>query len=151
MDNRLLKQQLRNKGVKTMNNYPQSMRRKPIQHEANEQEALFRWAAFARGRFPEIDLLYHIPNGGSRNQKEAANLKRQGVKAGVPDLCLPVARGKYHGLYIEMKYGKNKTSEKQNEWLDALQRQNYAVAVCYGWEEAQILLTKYLEMRGETK
>lgn len=53
-----------------------------IQHEANEQEALFRWAAFVRGRFPEIDLLYHVPNGGSRNRLEAANLKRQGVKAG---------------------------------------------------------------------
>lgn len=85
-----------------------------IQHEANEQEALFRWAAFVRGRFPEIDLLYHIPNGGSRNRLEAANLKRQGVKAGVPDLCLPVASGKYHGLYIELKYGKNKPSEIKN-------------------------------------
>ena len=92
-----------------MNNPPlTNSRRKPIPHEGNEQEALFRWAAFVRGRFPEIDLLYHIPNGGSRNRLEAANLKRQGVKSGVPDLCLPVARGKYHGLYIEMKYGKTK-------------------------------------------
>lgn len=56
-------------------------RRKPVQHELNEQEALFRWAAFARGKRPELDLLYHIPNGGSRNRLEAANLKRQGVKA----------------------------------------------------------------------
>jgi hypothetical protein len=122
-------------------------RRKPIQHEANEQEALFRWAAFARGRFPELELLYHNPNGGSRNKLEAANLKRQGVKAGVPDLCLPVARGGYHGLYIEMKYGKNKTSEKQNEWLLALQRQGHVVRVCYGWEQAAEVITKYLEVR----
>lgn len=127
----------------------QAARRKPIPHEGNEQEALFRWAAFVRGRFPEIDLLYHIPNGGSRNNLEAANFKRQGVKAGVPDLCLPVARGKYHGLYIEMKYGKNKTSENQRKWLAALQRQDYAVAVCYGWQEAQELITKYLELGGK--
>lgn len=133
-----------------MNNLPSgAARRKPIPHEGNEQEALFRWAAFVRGRFPEIDLLYHIPNGGSRNRLEAANLKQQGVKSGVPDLCLPVARGKYHGLYIEMKYGKNKTSENQRKWLTALQKQDYAVAVCYGWQEAQELITKYLELGGK--
>lgn len=129
---------------------PGEGRRKAVPHEASEQEALFRWAAFVRGRFPEIDLLYHIPNGGSRNRIEAANLKRQGVKAGVPDLCLPVARGNFHGLYIEMKYGKNKTSEKQNEWLSALEKQGYAAAVCYGWQEAQELITKYLELGGKS-
>lgn len=123
-------------------------RREPIPHEANEQEALFDWARLMRGKYPELDLLYHIPNGGSRNRLEAANLKRQGVKAGVPDLCLPVARGKYHGLYIEMKYGKNKTSENQNIWLKALAAQGYAAAVCYGWQEAQELITKYLELRS---
>lgn len=47
-----------------------------IQHEAREQEALFRWADFAAGTIPELKLLYHIPNGGSRNKAEAANLKR---------------------------------------------------------------------------
>ena len=124
-------------------------RRNPIPHEANEQETLFRWAWFARGTHPELDLLYHIPNGGSRNRIEAANLKRQGVKAGVPDLCLPVARGKYHGLYIEMKYGKNKTSESQNKWLSALQKQGYAATVCYGFEEARAVITKYLNLKGE--
>ena len=124
-----------------------SVRRKPIPHEATEQETLFKWAAMIRGRIPEIDLLYHIPNGGSRNRIEAANLKRQGVKAGVPDLCLPVARGKYHGLYIEMKYGKNKTSEKQEEWISALRRQGYAAGVCYGWERAAEVITEYLEAR----
>ena len=126
-------------------------RRNPIPHEANEQEALFRWAWFARGTHPELDLLYHIPNGGSRNRIEAANLKRQGVKAGVPDLCLPVARERYHGLYIEMKYGKNKPSGEQNKWLDALSKQGYAVAVCYGWESAQKVITKYLNLKGDIK
>ena len=126
-------------------------RRKPIPHEANEQEALFDWARLMRGKYPELDLLYHIPNGGSRNRLEAANLKRQGVKAGVPDLCLPVTRGRYHGLYIEMKYGKNKTSEEQNKWLDALAWQGYAVAVCYGWEKAQELIVKYLSLKGDIK
>lgn len=122
-----------------------------IQHEANEQEALFRWASFLRGHYPELDMLYHIPNGGSRNRIEAANLKRQGVKAGVPDLCLPVASGKYHGLYIELKYGRNKPSDYQKQWLSALRAQGYAAEVCYGWEQAAEIITKYLEMRGKEK
>lgn len=126
---------------------PERVRKKPTQYEANEQEALFRWAAFIHGRFPEIDLLYHIPNGGSRNRMEAANLKRQGVKAGVPDLCLPVARSGFNGLYIEMKAEKNTTTEKQEEWILALRRQGYAAEVCYGWERAAEVITKYLEGR----
>ena len=56
--------------------------------EATEQERVINWATFYAKDFPELDLLYHVPNGGSRNQLEAANLKRQGVKAGVPDLVL---------------------------------------------------------------
>ena len=120
-------------------------RKKPTPYEGNEQEALFRWTAFAYGRWPEIDLLYHVPNGGSRNRIEAAKLKRQGVKAGVPDLCLPVARAGWHGLYIEMKAGKNTPTEKQKEWISALRKQGYVAEVCYGWEQAAEVITKYLE------
>lgn len=50
--------------------------------EATEQERVMNWATFYAKDFPELALLHHIPNGGSRNQLEAANLKRQGVKAG---------------------------------------------------------------------
>lgn len=120
-----------------------------IQHEAREQEALFRWADFAAGTIPELKLLYHIPNGGSRNKAEAANLKRQGVKAGVPDLFLTVARGGYHGLYIELKFGKNKTSKNQDKWLSELSAQGFCAMVCYGWVEAKDAICEYL--KGERK
>lgn len=114
--------------------------------EATEQELLMDWCKLLENRYPELKLLYHIPNGGSRNAVEAANLKRQGVKAGVPDLCLPVARSGFHGLYIEMKYGKNKTTEKQNEWLEALKEQGYFTTVCYGAEDAERVLSSYLRI-----
>lgn len=114
------------------------------QYEAAEQIKLFRWAELMSGTYPQLALMYHIPNGGSRNQIEAANLKRQGVKAGVPDIFLPVPSGKYHGLYIEMKYGKNKPTEKQIKWLKALSEQGYAVKLCYGWEDASRTICRYL-------
>ncbi len=116
--------------------------------EGAEQIKLFRWIDFAAGKHPELRLLFHVPNGGSRNKAEAANLKRQGVRPGVPDLCFPVARGKYHGLYIELKAGKNKPAEHQRKWITALRAQRYAVAVCYGWEEAARVLEKYLDLGG---
>lgn len=118
--------------------------------EAQEQKFLFQWVALAEQKYPELELLHHIPNGGKRNVREAASLKKQGVKSGVPDICLPSAHGGYHGLYIELKVGKNKTSDNQNKWLEMLMKQKYFVSVCYGWRQAADLLEEYLS-KPETK
>lgn len=122
----------------------------PVVPEAHEQAALFRMIEDIGARYyPELKLLYHIPNGGKRNAVEAAHLKQQGVKSGVPDLCLPVARGGYHGLYIEMKVGDNKPTENQARWLRDLEKQGYATMVCYGYKQAAEVLVRYLtEGRG---
>lgn len=48
--------------------------------EATEQERVINWATFYAKDFPELDLLHHIPNGGSRNQLEAANLNSCGSR-----------------------------------------------------------------------
>ena len=124
------------------------MKSGPYANESVEQTCLFRWAAYEQNNCPELKLMFHIPNGGSRNKLEAANLKRQGVKAGVPDICLPVARGNYHGLFIEMKNasGKNKATDKQKEWIQDLNRQGYMAIVCYGWQEASEVLKKYMRL-----
>lgn len=105
---------------------------------------MFSWARLAAGRFPELKFMFHIPNGGGRNKIEAANLKRQGVKAGVPDICLPVSRNGYHGLWIELKVGKNRTTEHQDEYISFLSAQGYDVAVCYGMEDAAKKIVEYL-------
>lgn len=118
--------------------------------EATEQERVINWATFYAKNFPELDLLYHVPNGGSRNQLEAANLKRQGVKAGVPDLVLPVPRQQFHGLYVEMKWGKNTTTEKQDWWLEQLRQQGYETAVCWSAEEAMDVIANYMGIAAQT-
>lgn len=121
------------------------MTTKYIASEAEEQRALFQWAKIFEGKTPEITLLFHIPNGGRRDKVTAALLKAEGVKAGVPDLCLPVHRGNYHGLFIELKVGSNKPSALQEIWLKQLSQQGYCTAVCYGWHEAAEVIMKYLE------
>src|SRR5690606_24999959 len=71
-------------------------------------------------------IWYHIPNGGYRNPIEAAKFKRMGVKSGVPDICIPMARKGYHGLYIELKrVSGGKLSTTQTEWRDKLLREGY--------------------------
>lgn len=113
--------------------------------EAQEQRALFQWAALAAGKYPELASLLHIPNGGSRDVREAHNLKEQGVKPGVPDILLPVARGGYNALWIELKRRRGgRVSDQQRYWLDLLARQGARAVVCKGWEEAREEIVRYL-------
>lgn len=116
-----------------------------IDTESGAQEMLFEALKCKAERYPELVLLHHIPNGGKRDKATAIALKRQGVKAGVPDLCLPVARGGYYGLYIELKVGKNTTTKLQDEWIRQLNNQGYMATVCRGWQEAAELIIEYLE------
>lgn len=113
--------------------------------EADEQKLLFQWAEYAVSTYPELGLLFHIPNGGSRNAREGHNLKLQGVRAGVPDICLPVPRGGYGALYIELKRVKRgHVSEEQRIWIDALSRAGNRAVVCKGFEEARKEIENYL-------
>lgn len=89
--------------------------------------------------------VFAIPNGGKRNKKEAYFMKLSGTKAGVPDLMFPVAQHGYHGLFIEMKAGRNKTTPNQDEWLDLLAKNGYCVRVCYGFDEARSIIDWYFE------
>ncbi len=113
--------------------------------ESEEQIALFEWAALSRGKYPALEWLFHIPNGGQRSITTAKRLKAEGVKAGVPDICLPVARGDYHGLFIELKAGKNKATENQERWIAALTANGYKTAVCHGWTAAKDTIVSYLK------
>lgn len=121
----------------------------PCPPEAAEQTWLFQWAAqMQHYKWPELELLYHVPNGGSRNRVEAARLKAQGVKPGIPDVCLPVARCGYHGLYIEMKRQHGGVlSEDQKEKIPKLRDQGYRVEVCKGFQQAADVIEAYMEGR----
>ena len=116
-----------------------------IPSEHAEQVALMQWAGLAEGHRPLLGLLHAIPNGGQRHPAIAAKLKREGVKRGVPDLCLPVARCGLHGLYLELKAADGRLSDEQKRWRDMLIAQGYGVAVVYGFEEARAVLEDYLD------
>ena len=119
-----------------------------IPTESREQKTLFEWAKLMEGRWPELGLLYHIPNEGKRSRTTGARMRAEGLRSGVPDICLPVARGGHHGLYIELKRVKNsRVTKEQLEWIEALVAQGYVAAVCRGCDEAISLITDYLNGR----
>ncbi len=114
--------------------------------ENQEQAALMEWARLLERNYPELRLLHAVPNGGQRGGRTAAILQRTGVKSGVPDLCLPVARGGFHGLYIELKRIKGGVlSINQKTWLGLLAKEGYKAVMCRGWLDARDTILNYLE------
>jgi len=120
--------------------------RLPSHTESSEQITLFQWAVYNAKTMPELALLHHVPNGGLRTKATAGRMRSEGVKAGVPDICLPVPRGAYHGLYIELKrVGGAGPTKHQQKWIDALARQGYKASVCFGWESAAREIQAYIK------
>jgi hypothetical protein len=135
--------------------------------ESAHQQALFCWAALNKPEHPCLEDMFAIPNGGYRNEREAARLKLEGVRAGVPDVMLPapVERYKvspfhttpdgrkvyipagewYHGLFIELKVDANKPSTEQKYRIKRLQDAGYCCIVVYSWSEATGKILQYLK------
>lgn len=119
--------------------------------EHAEQVALMDWASMRSSIMPELAYLFSVPNGGKRPHKTAVDLQRSGLKAGVPDLFLPVARGRYHGFWIELKTRSGRVTEHQDRWLKWLAAQGYYAEVCYSWEEAAGLIELYMGVPVEQR
>lgn len=114
--------------------------------EDQEQQNVIKWSQQPniRSAYPELALLYHIPNERKCSPQEGARFKRMGVKRGVPDLHLPVARRRYHSLYIEMKTQTGRPTPDQNWWGIKLKENGNCWAVCNGWESAVKIIEWYL-------
>ena len=126
---------------------------KPITSKASavptenaEQAALFRMADLHTAKYPELALMFSVPNGAYKSKAAQGIFRATGLKSGVPDILLPVARGGYHGAFIEMKRCKGGVvSDNQKAWLSGLRCEGYWAEVCAGWEEAWDCITAYLE------
>lgn len=122
-----------------------------IGSESAHQQALFCWANQNKEQHPCLEDMFAIPNGGYRYEGEAARLKAEGVKAGMPDIMLPAARWSgnfldlYHGLFIEMKVNANKPSKEQEYRIQRLQAAGYCCIVVYSWSEAASKILQYLK------
>ena len=111
--------------------------------EHKEQCALIRW--FDMQYKPHKGRMFATPNAGKRNMIAGARLKAEGMRAGVPDLMLPVARKGYNGLFIELKTKTGRLQDNQRCWLDYLSEQGYLAVECKGWEVAKQTIEGYLD------
>nr|DAN48428.1 MAG TPA: Nuclease [Caudoviricetes sp.] len=102
-----------------------------MQKESVLQTACVKWF---RLQYPNL-VIYAVPNGGSRNVREAQRLKSEGVLAGVADLVVLLPQGK--SLYIEMKVKGNRQTENQKAFQDKAITLGHTYAVCYSFEEFQ--------------
>ena len=120
----------------------------PSEHD--EQCALFAWAEANADRWPELALMFAIPNGGHRHPAVAAQLKAEGVRAGVPDVLLLCRRGGYAGMALELKRRdhSNGPTPEQRDWLARLNAAGYKTVVCYGADEAITAILHYLAQNG---
>ena len=117
--------------------------------ESKHQRAVLKWSLqpSVLEKWPELKLLFHIKNEERSGAREVAIDKAMGVKKGVPDLCLPVPRGCYHGLYIEMKNETGRPTREQSWWGVELSGQGYYWEVCKGWESAVRVIEWYMTLK----
>lgn len=116
------------------------------QIESNIQQSFVRWF---RLQYPEYALnLISVPNGGARNVREAAKLKREGVTAGASDTLLLVPRGRYGALGIEFKTLErgSRQSKSQKIWQEAFERAGNKYVVTRTLDEAIAAVQSYMEL-----
>ena len=123
--------------------------------EHDHQARLINEAIANESRYPELKLLYCIPNGGGRTQQQAARLAEEGLKSGVPDLHLPCESSPsprtdmvgphYIGWWGEMKKPGERPKSEQVTWHTRLRQQGHYVEVFYCWQDAWNDLLIYLE------
>lgn len=121
-------------------------RRTDIVTESQHQITAIAWWDKVGSRQYKLPTyaLAAIPNGGMRDIITAAKLRREGVRAGIPDLMLMVPRHGWSGLFIEQKRQDGRLSAAQIEIMAWLTLQGYMAATCYSADETIAAVQGYL-------
>ena len=109
------------------------------------QVSLFNWAELVRSTYPELRLMRGSMNGVYLSPAQAGKAKAAGMKKGEPDVMLPVRRGRYSGISIELKYGENTPTREQLDYGKMLEDQGWYVTYSWDWQEAAAIIQKYLD------
>jgi hypothetical protein len=115
----------------------------PTEHQI--QCAFIEWCHLNEKKYPGLQLAFAVPNGGIRSKITAANLKKEGVRPGVPDWMCPVSNKRFRGMAIEFKRPGGHITPPQREYIDALRDKGWFVEVCYDAEDACQMVGRYFE------
>lgn len=117
--------------------------------EFDHQCALFEWARnpAVLASYPELHLLSSSLNGVALTKAQAGKAYAAGMLKGEHDIRLPIARGPYIGLTIEMKAGKGKPTSKQLEYGERMHAAGHKVYYFWDWIDARAAILLYLQMK----
>ena len=112
----------------------------------SEHEEQVQFVSMVALLYPEVaSMLFAVPNGANKSPAARLRFRAEGLRAGVPDMFFAVARGGFHGLFIEMKRRKGGVvSAEQKAYIDALRARGYRAEVCRGCDEAMDVLSSYM-------
>jgi hypothetical protein len=110
--------------------------------EHNEHSLQVQCVKWFKLQYPR-EIIFAIPNGGKRFYSTAKRLSAEGLLAGIPDLMIPTPNSEFHGLFIEMKYGKNTTSKQQKIIIESLKAKGYKCEVVKSFEAFTLLVNTY--------
>lgn len=119
--------------------------------ERDNQIAFFTFIKWLQTLYPELEedlhWLHASMNGSWFSKPELAySAIAEGLTPGILDIFWPKPNKGYHGLWIEMKFGKNKLTESQEKCKAWLEKQGYETHVCYTWETAIMAVCKYADL-----
>lgn len=106
--------------------------------------AFFDWVRWQEKKNPLLKTIFHVENERKCTPAQGARRKRKGVRAGIPDIIVPIPRGKYCGLVIELKTKNGKISKEQKEMLTLYEQLGHCIAILYSAEEAITFLKWYI-------
>ena len=108
--------------------------------EGDIQQACVEWFRYA---YPNY-VIFATPNGGTRNAREAAQMKKEGVMAGVSDLIILIEGAV---LFVEMKVKGNKQQPSQIAFQKAVERLGFSYAICHSLQEFQLVVERFIKDR----
>lgn len=123
----------------------------PTEHQM--QATVFAWIDRQKKQYPALEWIYAVPNGQYKSREVRGIFRDEGLRGGVPDICVAVPQRhpqfpdlyRYCGLYIEMKRGGGGTvSKTQNRWLTGLNEQGYLAVVARSGDQAMVIIATYL-------
>lgn len=115
-----------------------------ISQEHSEQIAALDWFKL---QYPkEEKWSFHIANERKCTPIYGKFLQKLGVKKGISDLFIPEPRGRYHGLWIEIKSKSGRKTKEQIEFIDAMNAKGYFAVFCFGADEIINTIKFYLSL-----
>lgn len=122
------------------------LRKSPPRRKRDEQNLQIMVIQYLRVRYATA-LFTISPQGMKLPMMVAVNLKRMGYRRGTPDIMIFSPRGKYHGLFIELKKDvKQKPTKEQMDFILEARKIDYYACVCGDFISARETIDNY--MRG---